>query len=103
MTATDDVVANLANLQLDAEAMRTFGYQIVDAIVDQVSSLPNQPTAFPPIDRNTMDARMWGPAPEEPCNPEEVLAQVQRDILGNGHRNSHPRYFGYVPNPSNFV
>jgi glutamate/tyrosine decarboxylase-like PLP-dependent enzyme len=91
-----------AALQLPPDEMREFGYAVVDAIVDHLASLREQPTARW-ADRPTMDARMWQSAPEQGSDPREVLARTVRDVLTDGHRNSHPRYFGYIPNPSNYV
>ena len=91
-----------AALQLPADEIRSFGYAVIDAIVDHLSSLREQPTSRW-ADRPTMDARMWETAPEKGSDPRDVLARTLRDILTDGHRNSHPRYFGYVPNPSNYV
>ncbi len=103
MTALDNDVDTIASLQLDPEAMRALGYQVIDAIVAQAISLPEQSTAQPTLDRAEMDRRMWKPAPSGPTDALEVLGRVKSQILATGHRNSHPRYFAYVPNPSNFV
>ncbi|HEX3303941.1 MAG TPA: aminotransferase class I/II-fold pyridoxal phosphate-dependent enzyme [Thermomicrobiales bacterium] len=97
-----DHEAGGAALQLPPDEMRTFGYAVVDSIVDHLASLREQPTARW-ADRPTMDARLWQSAPEHATDPREVLDRTVRDVLTDGHRNSHPRYFGYVPNPSNYV
>jgi aromatic-L-amino-acid/L-tryptophan decarboxylase len=100
-TETHDEIGEAA-LQLPPDEMRSFGYAVVDAIVDHLASLGEQPTARW-ADRPTMDDRMWETAPERGSDPGEVLTRAVRDVLTAGHRNSHPRYFGYVPNPSNYV
>ena len=102
MTTFDNEVDQTAKLQLNPDEMRALGYHVIDAIVDHLATLPDQPTATK-RDRSEMDRRLWGSAPNSPSSPDSVLEQVRNDILAAGHRNSHPRYFGYVPNPSNFV
>ena len=89
-------------LQLPPDEMRRFGYAVIDSIVDHLASLPSQPTVRW-ADRATMDSRLQEPPPREASDPMDVLHRTLRDVLSYGHRNSHPRYFGYVPNPSNYV
>ena len=91
-----------AAFQLSAGDMRELGYGVVDAIIDHLTSLPSQPTVRW-ADRQTMEARLREDPPALGSDPASVLERVLTDVLTEGHRNSHPRYFGYVPNPSNFV
>jgi aromatic-L-amino-acid/L-tryptophan decarboxylase len=91
-----------AGLQLPVEEMRKFGYAVVDAIVEQTITLREQPVARW-ADRTVMDAKLWESAPEHGSDAGDVLKRTLHDVMSVGHRNSHPRYFGYVPNPSNYV
>src|SRR5262249_53557972 len=43
------------------------------------------------------------PLPEQSADISSVILQVQQDILSNVSHNDHPRYFAFVPGPSNFV
>lgn len=89
-------------LQLPPEEMRRFGYAVVDALVEHLCDLPNQPTTTW-ADRATMESRLREAAPEIGSDPLAVLERAIEVVLADGHRNSHPRYFAYVPNPSNFI
>ena len=99
-SAIPDALTN--HLEMHPDAMRAMGYAVVDAIVDQATSLPDQPTVRS-ADREMMDGFLWEAAPQTATPAREVLNRVLSEITPFGHRNSHPRYFGYVPNPSNFV
>ena len=89
-------------LELPPDQMRTFGYAVVDAIVDHLTTLREQPVASW-ADRRTMDDLLNEAPPRHGADPADVLARLRRDVLSTGFRNSHPRYFAYVPNPSNYV
>ena len=89
-------------LRLDAEKMRELGYRVVDTLIDQIETLPDQPvgrTASPA----ELAAKLREPLPDEGSDPLEVLQQVERDVLANIVRMDHPRFFGFVSGPSNFV
>jgi aromatic-L-amino-acid decarboxylase len=91
-----------ARLELTREDMRRLGRAVIDAIIEINSSLPEDPVVTW-ADRATTERRLREPAPSAPSDPLRVLDRVLEDVLRDGHRNSHPRYFGYVPNPNNFV
>jgi glutamate/tyrosine decarboxylase-like PLP-dependent enzyme len=82
--------------------MRRLGYGVIDAIVDRVTGLRDQP-ATRPTDRTTMAQRLREPAPEHGSEPMAVLARALSDVLADGMRVDHPRFLAYVPSPSNFV
>ena len=89
-------------LELPPDQIRTFGYAVVNAIVDHLTTLREQPVASW-ADRRTMDDLLNEAPPRHGADPADVLARLRRDVLSTGFRNSHPRYFAYVPNPSNYV
>src|SRR5205823_12669909 len=41
--------------------------------------------------------------PETACDPNELLAQLERDVFPNNLHVDHPRFFAFVPGPNNFV
>lgn len=89
-------------LELSTEEMRALGYQVIDLIVEHFETLREQPVVRP-ADRPTMESRLRHPAPQEGMDASEVLEQLRRDALENILHVDHPRMFGFVPSPSNFV
>jgi glutamate/tyrosine decarboxylase-like PLP-dependent enzyme len=89
-------------LELSPEAMRAFGHAVVDAIVDRLAAQP----ALKVTTRRTraeLDALLWQDPPAAPGEAQAVLARAVKDVLGNCMIPSHPRFFAFVPGPSNFV
>jgi aromatic-L-amino-acid/L-tryptophan decarboxylase len=89
-------------LEFSPERMREIGYRVVDRIVDHLATLPNQPVGAKG-DPAALLAALAEPAPEHGMEFEAVLEQLECDILRNTMHVNHPRFFAYVPGPSNFV
>jgi glutamate/tyrosine decarboxylase-like PLP-dependent enzyme len=89
-------------LTLSGEDMRALGYRVVDLLVQHFEELPRKPVSRK-ADRATLEARLREPTPEHGMGPLEVLDQVQRDVLSNIMHTDHPRFFAFVPSPSNLV
>jgi len=90
------------SLELSPEEMRRLGYRVVDLIVDHFARERERGVGRSP-DREEMESRLREPLPEEGSDPETVLDRVEEDILPNTTRVDHPRFFGFVPGPNNFV
>ena len=89
-------------LELDPDAMRALGYAAVDAVVDHVTTLRDQPVAGATPSREALEARLREPAPDEGRPWDQVLARLTGEVFTGRLRFDHPRFFGYVPGPSNF-
>ena len=89
-------------LELTPEAMRAFGYRVVDLIVDHMAALDGKRVTGGG-DRQTLDDRLGGPPPEHGADPGAVLDTFERDVAPNVMYTNHPRFFAFVPGPSNFV
>jgi aromatic-L-amino-acid decarboxylase len=89
-------------LEFSPERMREIGYCVVDRIVEHLSTLRDQRVGAKG-DPAALLAALAEPAPEQGMEFEAVLEQVERDILSNTMHVNHPRFFAYVPGPSNFV
>src|SRR5262249_53394946 len=89
-------------LKLSPEEMRGLGYRIVDHIIEHLETLANSPVmrVSPRID---LEARLREPLPEEPEPVESLLDRLQRDVWPNIGNVQHPRFFAFIPSPSNFV
>lgn len=89
-------------LQLDRDEMRQLGYLVVDQLVEHFNSLADQPV-MGVAPRAELEASLREPLPEAPTPFTELLAQLQRDVWPNIGQTQHPRFFAFIPSPSNFV
>lgn len=84
------------------ETMRALGYQLVDALVDHLASIRDQPVAR----RGTVEefqGRVDEPLPLEPRDPADCLEFFFRDVVPPVTLINHPRFHAYIPGPSSFV
>lgn len=89
-------------LSLSSEEMRDLGYRIIDILVEHFEQLPGKPVTRK-MDRPSLEVRLREPLPEKGANPLHLLSQLQRDVFSNVMHLDHPRFFAFVPGPSNFV
>src|SRR4051812_16362994 len=95
-------VALLMTLSLPPDELRALGHRVVDALVDHVETLPEQP----PIrtgDAAALDAVLREPVPEEPGDAGDALDVLLAEVLPYMQHGDHPRFFARVPSPSNPV
>lgn len=92
------------NPQLDfsPERMREIGYRVIDRIVEHLATLGDQRVGTKG-DPAQLRPALMEPIPEQGTDFETVLAQLERDVLRNTMHVNHPRFFAYVPSPSNYV
>jgi len=78
----------------DWEAFRSLARRMVEDMVEQHSTLHDQPAwrQMPEQVLNSFD----GPAPREGIGDEAVYHQFVEDILPYPNGNLHPRFFGWV-------
>lgn len=89
-------------LELSREEMRALGYRVVDLLVEHIATLRDKPVTRW-ADRPAMEARLREPVPRAGSDPGAVLEQVETEVLSNLMHLDHPRFFAFVPGPSNFV
>src|SRR5215467_6018073 len=89
-------------LQLTREEMLALGHEVVAMIVGHIEGLSHKPVVQKK-ERSWLESCLREPLPEQGVDISTVIRQVQEDILGNVSHNDHPRYFAFVPGPSNFV
>ncbi len=89
-------------LELEPEDLRKLGYRIVDLLVERSSHLKDLP-ATGWGSRGQLEALFREPAPERPRDPGEVLDRLERDLFPYFMPIAHPRFFAFVPGPSNMV
>lgn len=91
-----------AALQLSGAEMRAFGYQVIDLLVEHFESLAGKP-ATRSAARSVLEERLREPPPEAGAPPGAVLQRLQQDVFSQIMHLDHPRFFAFVPSPSNFV
>jgi aromatic-L-amino-acid decarboxylase len=89
-------------LELSSDEMRAFGYRVIDLIVDHFDTLPGQPIGRKGA-RSALEKALREPIPEAPASPDSVLDRLRRDVFSNMLHVDHPRFFSFVPAPSNFA
>lgn len=89
-------------LELSPAEMRQLGYRVVDLIADHFSRLPEKPVGRKG-DPAELRPAFLEPPPDAAVPVDEILACVERDVLSNIMNVCHPRFFAFVPSPSNFV
>lgn len=96
----DDV--DRPHLSLSAEHMRRLGYRVVDHLVDRWAGLAD--ARIPPTPhREALREELTGPPPKRGHPPAAVIDRVVREVLAEAAPTGHPRFFGFIPSPSNFV
>ncbi|MGH9837388.1 MAG: pyridoxal phosphate-dependent decarboxylase family protein [Blastocatellia bacterium] len=82
--------------------MRRIGYRVVDEIVEHFESLSNLRAATI-SSRASLEAKLREPIPEHPEDINALLDQLRRDVWSSMSHVTHPRFFAFIPEPSNFV
>ena len=89
-------------LEIPPAEMRELGYRVVDRIIDHIADLNDKivgakgdPAVLRPLLREA--------PPREPVPHDKVFARLERDVLPYMMNICHPRFFAFVPGPSNFV
>lgn len=91
-----------AKLQLDREEMRALGYLVVDTLVEHFDGLACR-AAGRIGDRAALDALFREPPPEQGTDVRGLVRHLRDTVFGTMMHVDHPRFFAFVPSPSNFV
>ena len=89
-------------LTLSKEEMQQYGYKIVDLLASHFENL-NSEKLVSLADRKQMDAIFQQPIPTKPNSPNDVLQDVVENVLTNVDFLTHPKFYSFVPSPSNFI
>jgi glutamate/tyrosine decarboxylase-like PLP-dependent enzyme len=83
----------------DRETRRRLGYQLIDAVNDYFSSLPERNVQLP-LEQRTFGA-LADPMPERGLDPELVLDQLCGELVAKGFHVPSANYFGLMnPTPT---
>ena len=91
------------HFDLSLEEMKSYGYKIVDLIAEHWATLDTKKPVPTSKSREDLDAVFLQEAPEKPSNSEEVLNFVMNNVIPNSTVVSHPKFYSFVPGPSNFI
>ena len=89
-------------LELSAAEMRALGYRVVDLIADHFSRLSDKPVGAKG-DPAVLGPALLEPPPAGAGNAREILERLECDVFSHIMNICHPRFFAFVPGPSNFV
>src|ERR1700736_6651700 len=98
----NDPSGDRSRISLSREEMRKFGCAIVDLLTEHFAG-GHQKRVGSKSDPSKLIPLFEGDPPEDGRNPNEILAQLKRDVLPNNLHVDHPRFFAFVPGPNNFV
>jgi aromatic-L-amino-acid decarboxylase len=91
-----------SRIALSREEMRKFGYRVVDLLAQHFVSMERGP-----VGAKADPARIISLFDRDPSetgrDPNELLAQLEREVFPNNLHVDHPRFFAFVPGPNNFV
>src|SRR5256885_2863878 len=89
-------------IALSREEMRKFGYAVVDLLTEHFADGDKERVGAK-VDPAKLIPLFDVDPPENGRDPNEILAQLKRDVLSNNLHVDHPRFFAFVPGPNNFV
>lgn len=95
-------IENKATLELSHEDMKSYGYNVVDAIVEHFAT-QNQKLPVVSGTRAEMEKLFLEEAPENPTDAKEVLNFVLDEVMTKSNIVSHPKSYSFVPGPSNYI
>ena len=91
-----------ARLELSEAEMRNYGYKVVDAIIaHHLGQDAKKPVSL--ASRKEMDSLLGETIPENPTPVDSVLNTVMEKVMPYTNLLSHPKFFSFVPGPSNYV
>src|SRR5580704_15266650 len=89
-------------LELSPDEMRAMGHRVADLIADHFSRIREQPVGAKG-DPAVLRPAFLEPPPSGPVDVDAIFARLERDVFPNIMNICHPRFFAFVPGPSNFV
>jgi glutamate/tyrosine decarboxylase-like PLP-dependent enzyme len=98
----NDASTDRSRIALSREEMRDFGYRVVDLLAEHFANVQDGPVGAK-ADPARLISLFDSDPPENGRGPNELLAQLERDVFPNNLHVDHPRFFAFVPGPNNFV
>src|SRR5260370_30971279 len=89
-------------LELEMDEARALGYAIVDRLLAYQQRL-GELAVVRVKTQEELRAALWEALPTQAKTPLSVLDRVEKEILCSTNHETHPRFFAFIPAPSNFV
>jgi glutamate/tyrosine decarboxylase-like PLP-dependent enzyme len=89
-------------LRLSKEAMKDFGYKVVDAVIEHFET-QDKKLPVSNASRVEMDKLFSEEAPEDPMPATDVLNFVLENVMTQSNIMTHPKSYAFVPSPSNYI
>jgi aromatic-L-amino-acid decarboxylase len=89
-------------LELSNAEMRALGHQVIEILVDHFASQHEASVGRKGSPEELRDL-VGGPLPLEPSPAGEIVKGLREQLFENMLHVDHPRFFAFVPSPSNFV
>jgi len=82
--------------------MRAMGYRVIDLLVEQAESARDRRVGQK-ADPAVIRPALREPVPADGVSFEEALGRLEDEVFPNRLNIAHPRFFAFVPGPSNYV
>jgi aromatic-L-amino-acid/L-tryptophan decarboxylase len=91
-----------ALLELSLEKARELGHALVEHLLEYQARLATLPV-LKVESTAALRAAIWEELPARGSDPLAVLERIQKSVLSSTNHEMHPRFFAFVPGPSNLV
>jgi len=91
-----------STLTLTPEQMKALGYRVIDLLVEHFTSVREKPVSRM-ASRAEMESLFREPLPLDGIGHDAVMEKIARDVVTNIMHLDHPRFFGFVSGPGNFI
>lgn len=91
-----------APLQLSRDEMQALGAQALDLVIHHFETNRASPVAVT-LPRAQTERLLRTPLPEDATPVHELVEILAREVFPNALKSDHPRFYAFVPSPTNFV
>src|ERR1035437_7193169 len=92
----------MAPLQLSHDEMQDLGAQALDLVIHHFETNRENPVAVT-LPRAQTERMLRTALPEQATPVRELVDILARDVFPNSLKSDHPRFYAFVPSPTNFV
>lgn len=83
-------------IEIDKEAFRKIGHQLVDSIADLFDSISERPVTTSKTPTELQEILGSKPLPEKGNSSEELIASTSKLLMDHSLFNGHPKFFGFI-------